>query len=241
MFCYKLGHELPKTITPTPQITFSANPSTDHLPLGARAPIHQSPACTPTMATAGGAAAATTSASEVSVSSHLFTVRGYANTKGIGVGVSIESPAFDAAGHRWSVVFYPDGEDQDASGHISVFVRLLSEASDHVTVLYGFSLVDPTGAAPAAEASKAPKVATFGGGDARGIGCFMEQETFEASPYLQDDCFTIKCVIGAVERPGSALAPPASELPHGFDRLRVDGAADDAWSDVGGSSGEASD
>ncbi|RLM64352.1 BTB/POZ and MATH domain-containing protein 4-like [Panicum miliaceum] len=137
-----------------------------------------------------GAAAVTTSASEVSVSSHLFAVRGYGNTKGIGVGVSIESPAFDAAGHRWSVVFYPDGENQDASGQISVFVRLVSEAS---------VLVDSTGAAPAAEASKAPKVATFRRGDARGVGCFMEQETFEASPYLQDNCFTIKCVIGAVK------------------------------------------
>jgi speckle-type POZ protein len=148
-----------------------------------------------------GAAAVTTSASEVSVSSHLFTVRGYGNTKGIGVGVSIESPAFDAAGHRWSVVFYPDGESQDASGQISVFVRLVSEASDDVTVLYGFSLVDPTGAAPAEEASKAPKVSTFSCGEARGVGCFMEQETFEASPYLQDNCFTIKCVIGAVKGP----------------------------------------
>jgi hypothetical protein len=188
-----------------------------------------------------GAAAVMTSASEVSVSSHLFTVRGYGNTKGIGVGVSIESPAFDAAGHRWSVVFYPDGESQDSSGQISVFVKLVSEASDNVTVLYGFSLVDPTGAAPAAEASKAPKVATFSRGDSRGVGCFMEQETFEASPYLQDNCFTIKCVIGAVKGPGAALAPPATELRHGFDSLRVDGAADDAWSDIGGSSGEASD
>ncbi|PUZ49302.1 hypothetical protein GQ55_7G315700 [Panicum hallii var. hallii] len=188
-----------------------------------------------------GAAAVTTSASEVSVSSHLFTVRGYGNTKGIGVGVAIESPAFDAAGHRWSVVFYPDGESQDASGQISVFVRLVSEASDDVTVLYGLSLVDPTGAAPAAEASKAPKISTFSCGESRGLGCFMEQETFEASPYLQDNCFTIKCVIGAVNGPGAALAPPATELRHGFDRLRLDGAADDAWSDIGGSSGEASD
>ncbi|CAL5070527.1 unnamed protein product [Urochloa decumbens] len=103
------------------------------------------------------AAAATSSASEVSVSSHLFTVRGYANTKGIGVGRSVESPAFDAAGHRWSVAFYPDGEDQEASGHISVFVRLVGAACGEATVLYGFSLVDLTGAAPAAEASKAPK------------------------------------------------------------------------------------
>ncbi|OEL24362.1 hypothetical protein BAE44_0014623 [Dichanthelium oligosanthes] len=195
------------------------------------------------MDNAAAAAVATSSASEVSVSSHLFTVKGYANTKGIGVGRSIDSPAFDAAGHRWSIVFYPDGEDLYASGHISIFVKLVSEVSD-VTVLYGFSLVDPTGAAPAAEASKAPKVATFrpsGGGDARGVGCFMEQQAFEASPYLQDDRFTIKCVIGAVKGPGTALAPPASELHHGFDRLLVNGRADDAWSDVGGSSGEASD
>ncbi|CAL5024957.1 unnamed protein product [Urochloa decumbens] len=181
------------------------------------------------------AAAATSSASEVSVSSHLFTVRGYANTKGIGVGRSVESPAFDAAGHRWSVAFYPDGEDQDASGHVSVFVRLVGAAGDEATVLYGFSLVDPTGAAPAAEASKAPKVSTFRGGDGRGVGRFMDRRAFEASPYLRDDCFTIKCVIGTVI---TTTAAPGSELRHGLDSLLVE----DAWSDVvGGSSGEVSE
>ncbi|CAD6259211.1 unnamed protein product [Miscanthus lutarioriparius] len=111
----------------------------------------------------------TTSASEVSVCSHLFTVKGYTHTRGIGVGIAIESPAFDAAGHRWSVVFYPDGDDQDSRGHISVYIRRVGGTGD-ATVLYGFSLVDPTGAASAPEASKAPKIASFGrsaGGESR--------------------------------------------------------------------------
>lgn len=179
----------------------------------------------------------TTSASEVSVCSHLFTVKGYTHAKGIGVGTFIESPAFDAAGHRWSVVFYPDGCKQKARGHISVFVKLVDSASD-VTVLYGFSLVDPTGAAPDPEACKVPKVATFrcSGDDSRerGLRCFMEHQRFEASPYLRDDCFTIKCVIGDVKGPGTALPPPpASELHQDLDRFVVDGGrAGDAMSDV---------
>lgn len=32
--------------------------------------------------------------------------------------------------------------------------------------------------------------------------------TFEASPYLRDDCFTIKCVVGAVKGPGPPPLPP---------------------------------
>ncbi|KAG0527901.1 hypothetical protein BDA96_06G273100 [Sorghum bicolor] len=52
----------------------------------------------------------------------------------------------------------------------------------------------------------------------------MEHQTFEASPYLRDDCFTIKCVIGAVKGPGPPPLPvAASELHHDFDRLVVDG------------------
>ena len=182
----------------------------------------------------------TTSASEVLVCSHLFTVKGYTNTRGIRLGRAIESPAFDAASHRWSVVFYPDGDDQDARGHISVFVELIatggSSAGD-VTVLNGFSLVDPIGAAPASEASKAPKIASVGhsaGGESRGIGRFMEHQRFEASPYLRDDCFTIKCVIGAVKGPGPPPLPvAASELQHDFDRLVVDvGRSEGTMSDV---------
>jgi len=178
----------------------------------------------------------TTSASEVSVCSHLFTVKGYTNTRGIGVGRAIESPAFDAAGHRWSIVSYPDGDDQDSRGHISVYIRRVGGTGD-ATVLYGFSLVDPTGAASAPEASKAPKIASFGrsaGGESRGIGRFMEHQRFEASPYLRDNCFTIKCVIGAVKGPGPPPLPvAASELQHDFDRLVVDvGRSEGTMSDV---------
>ncbi|XP_066344564.1 BTB/POZ and MATH domain-containing protein 4-like [Miscanthus floridulus] len=163
----------------------------------------------------------TTSASEVSVCSHLFTVKGYTHTRGIGVGSAIQSPEFDAAGHRWSVVFYPDGDEQDSRGHISVCIRR----------------VGGTGVASAPEASKAPKIASFGhsaGGESRGIGRFMEHQTFEESPYQRDDCFTIKCVIGAVKGPGPPPLPvAASELQHDFDRLVVDvGRSEGTMSDV---------
>jgi speckle-type POZ protein len=176
----------------------------------------------------------TMSSSEVSVCSHLFTVKGYTHTKGIGVGRAIESPAFDAAGHRWSVRFCPDGDEQDSRGHISICIRLVGGTGD-ATVLYGFSLVDPTGAAPAPEASKDPKIVTFGSGTGRGTGRFMKHQTFEASPYLRDDCLTIKCVIGAIKGSGPPPLPAsASELLlHDFDCLVVDGGrSKDTISDV---------
>jgi hypothetical protein len=47
-----------------------------------------------------------------------------------------------------------DGEDQDARGHISIFIRLVgSGVTGDATVLYGYSLVD------------APEVSTFRGAD----------------------------------------------------------------------------
>jgi speckle-type POZ protein len=62
----------------------------------------------------------------------------------------------------------------------------------------------------------------------------MEHQRFEASPYLRDDCFTIKCVIGAIKGPGPPLLPAsASELLHDFDRLVVDGGrSEDTMSNV---------
>jgi len=63
-----------------------------------------------------------THATEVSVS-HVLTISGYSQSKSVAPGEYISS-SFTAAGHRWSILYYPNGSgstDTDAE-YIALFV-----------------------------------------------------------------------------------------------------------------------
>ena len=77
--------------------------------------------------------------------SHTFEIKGYSLTKGMGIGKYIESKKFNIGGCDWLLRFYPDGRFwKDKCSHVSVFIKLLSMATD-VCTFYDLNLLDQRG------------------------------------------------------------------------------------------------
>ncbi|KAF2912125.1 hypothetical protein DAI22_11g233400 [Oryza sativa Japonica Group] len=99
--------------------------------------------------TTSAAAAAAAVVSETATGSMTMRIAGYSQTKGIGVGNSINSSKFHAGGHTWYIAYYPDGDREEYSDWVSVYLCLArpaaaAAADDVVEAKFTLSLLSGT-------------------------------------------------------------------------------------------------
>ncbi|CAL4979524.1 unnamed protein product [Urochloa decumbens] len=133
--------------------------------------------------------------------SHMLTINGYSHTKGITYGDSITAATFAGAGHRWSILYYPNGSCYDDIDWISLYLKVdpATCGPDAVKARFRFSLLDVKGE-PVPGYSKSSKDEHWRGffaamTDKRGFRKFISRGALEESGSLVDDCFSVRCDI----------------------------------------------
>ncbi|KAF3341906.1 BTB/POZ and MATH domain-containing protein 2-like protein [Carex littledalei] len=143
--------------------------------------------------------------------SHLFKILVYSLTKGIGTGKHIESNVFTVGGYNWKIYYYPDGSSNDNKDFISIYFGLESEATN-VKARTTFIIPQQNGA-PSNMIFESP-LHTFNSNTdqyARFCGArqFAKRTEFEASDLLNDDAFTIMCIVTVVKKTKLDVPNPA--------------------------------
>ncbi|KAF8673386.1 hypothetical protein HU200_048950 [Digitaria exilis] len=84
-------------------------------------------------------------AKEVS-GSHVITIKGYSLTKKLPTRDMITAATFNAAGHRWSILYYPNDTTYDDSQFISLYLMKIDPNHGHDTMAqFSFSLLSVDG------------------------------------------------------------------------------------------------
>ncbi|TVU24140.1 hypothetical protein EJB05_26541, partial [Eragrostis curvula] len=186
-------------------------------------------------ATSSSSAASVSSAirptiiSETITGAHILKIDRYSDTKGIGVGVSVNSEVFTVGGHQWYIQCFPEGSLLECAGWISVFLHLDHPAvnmDDDVRAKFEFYLLDKYGE-PVLNYLKVIPVCTFSlvaGFPPARWGCrkFIRRKTFEWW-YLTQDVLRIRCNVTVVKeasvgtstvRPETPAVPPSLVAAH---------------------------
>ncbi|CAN6338583.1 unnamed protein product [Urochloa humidicola] len=147
------------------------------------------------------------------IESHTLTLDGCAAFKEVPRACFSSSETFEAAGHRWRILWYPNGAGEKkgwlARGYMSFFLELADAYQNQTTtdpVNFRFSLVDHAGS-PVPEHSRAMEGHVFstdrdrepGQSECKGFHYFMDWKDLERSGCLKDDRFTVRCDISGVE------------------------------------------
>jgi speckle-type POZ protein len=140
-------------------------------------------------------------AKEVSSESHVLTINGYAHTKGVIYGDFIIAATFAAAGHRWSILYYPNGSSYEDRDWISMYLQIDPSTCgpDVVKARFRFSLLGEDGepvpwcSESSDDVSYRKFFATMS--EKRGIPRFLTRCRLEKSRCIIDDCFSIRCDI----------------------------------------------
>jgi speckle-type POZ protein len=145
--------------------------------------------------------------------SHVMKVDVYSCTKGLGNGKFISSGTFDVGGHRWSIRYYPDGEQPDAADWISIFLYLerTDDALD-VKAQFNFSLHDIGVGQPVSSFVRSSQICTFRR-EPWGFAKFIQRKTFETSSYLKDDRFSVKCDVTVMQEIRTEVATQFVTVP----------------------------
>ncbi|XP_072980424.1 BTB/POZ and MATH domain-containing protein 3-like [Typha angustifolia] len=152
---------------------------------------------------------------ETADGSHLFTIKNYSITKGIGIGKSICSCTFNVGGHDWNIRVYPDGHYEEHANFVAVYLNVVSVPNDTRTN-FTLSLLDPSGVPVFSQHySGTFKFREHGWGSRR----FINRNKLETRTYLQDDCIAILCKLSVIQKhlvrevpkkTSSVLVPPTN-------------------------------
>ncbi|CAO2146561.1 unnamed protein product [Urochloa humidicola] len=134
--------------------------------------------------------------------SHVVTINGYSQTKGVIYGDFIAAAVFTTAGHRWYILYYPNGIYCSDSNWISLYLKVdpTTCGPDVVKASFRFSLLDVKGE-PVPGYSNSSEDETGWRGffttmtEKRGFPHFIRRSTLEHSGCLVDDCFSVRCDI----------------------------------------------
>ncbi|XP_066358354.1 BTB/POZ and MATH domain-containing protein 1-like [Miscanthus floridulus] len=135
---------------------------------------------------------------------HNLTISGYAATRKAPVEWIASSQAFDAAGYRWRIKYYPNGNSWNESNEcISIFVELADdikgprqEVKDPVQ--FKLSLLDRAGN-PSPKYCRSNDASFFVDGQAR-FQDFIRWKELEESGCLKDDSFIVRCDITVIKK-----------------------------------------
>jgi speckle-type POZ protein len=131
---------------------------------------------------------------------HDFKIIGYSSSRGIGAGKYITSQIFTVGGHHWCLRYYPDGYEKDERGeYISIFIESVDTACD-VKALFDIRLLHSVSGALSPSTPEVVRPHVFRTpSDTWGFYQFMRKKDLEASDYLRDDCFTIRCHVVVIK------------------------------------------
>ncbi|CAA0836115.1 BTB/POZ and MATH domain-containing protein 5 [Striga hermonthica] len=138
-------------------------------------------------------------------SSHLWVLRDYSRHRArLGVGQAVKSGEFTAAGHRWEIVFYPNGAHPETQrqGYASLYLTLRS--GGRVQCLHGLYLLNANGGHRGIGLFKSCSgIACLGPGELSGQRQFIKRSVLESpdSGYLREDCLRLRCTIGVLDCP----------------------------------------
>ncbi|KAL6842259.1 hypothetical protein ACP4OV_027907 [Aristida adscensionis] len=157
---------------------------------------------------------------------HMLKIEGYSRTtKLLPNCACIMSSGFEAAGHFWRISYYPNGMFRDTADHISFYISLTRNVSpDTVSAKVRLSLVPHGGGAPAPATPCCDGLtAAFGAAPVTyyRFPRFVKREALEASGYLVDDCFAVRCDIEVVRSSAVAAADPAGVGENDLERLAL--------------------
>ncbi|KAJ1255687.1 hypothetical protein BS78_K171400 [Paspalum vaginatum] len=142
---------------------------------------------------------------------HSFKVVGGVLHKGFGVGRSVRSATFAVGGHRWCILYYPDGRDHpDHLDYAAVYLELISRNNQEASAAFEFRLVNQTNGI-STFVSKHQRVfdaATSSWGNAQ----FMKKGDLKASEFLKDDCLEIECDVTVISKAVEIDVPPPDIL-----------------------------
>ncbi|XP_062201518.1 BTB/POZ and MATH domain-containing protein 2-like [Phragmites australis] len=154
---------------------------------------------------------------------HLLHIEGYSHTKELSIRGYIESRSFRIGGRTWCIWYYPNGIDTQGVGYISIYIILKDDIPEHVYAETTFNLLDQAGE-PVPGYTHTLRFSEYSfAGDGYGFIDFIEKEFLEASEYLVDDCFKIRCDISVstqlrTENRGAAASTLAAAPPSDLQR-----------------------
>ncbi|CAN6323661.1 unnamed protein product [Urochloa humidicola] len=166
---------------------------------------------------------------------YVYQVDGYSRTKEIPNGKRIQSLPFWVGSYCWRISCYPNGAGPSSADYVSVFLNLVNGITKPVKVRPRFSLLDRE-AKPVPCHSRYTELGEYMIiGAEHGFSDFIKRELLEASEYLVDDCFRIRCDFSV---PASIWTedrePPLSDLQRHIGNLLVAKQGTDTTFQVGG-------
>ncbi|KAF6983324.1 LOW QUALITY PROTEIN: hypothetical protein CFC21_001533 [Triticum aestivum] len=173
---------------------------------------------------------------------HHLKIRGYSSLKAIPSSQCLISGPFTVGGHRWRIIYYPNGDRAESAGHVSVFLFLDENVDKEVMARFQFGFKAEKKAKPAAGTSEAAH--SFASQGTWGYTKFVQWNALEKSKHLKGDSFTIRCDLAVVKRvriEGTAqeAAPkfvdvPPSDLKQHLSGLFLTGSGADVVFEAGG-------
>ncbi|KAJ3704615.1 hypothetical protein LUZ61_008320 [Rhynchospora tenuis] len=139
-----------------------------------------------------------TTTSELAIGSHIFKITGYSVLKEVDVGKYVSSSTFTVGGHEFYIDMYPQGNEENNKEFISIYLVLNSDDKE-LPVQFDFGLVDMSGDSIIL-GEKTSHSCTFAFKNQYwGFGRFIKRPDLEASQYLKDDCFMVRCTVRVVK------------------------------------------
>lgn len=146
---------------------------------------------------------------------HNFEIIRFSLLEGMGAGKFISSSKFRVGGYDWKIRIYPDGwKEEDKAAYMSVFLCFCSRPARDAKVKFTLSLW--------------------------GWREFIEKPKLQELLSVNDDCFTIRCVLTVIKEPhtedvSTVVVPvPESNLHAHFANMLKDGKGVDVKFSVGG-------
>jgi speckle-type POZ protein len=169
---------------------------------------------------------------------HDFLVTGYSLLDGMGVGRHVSSSVFTVGGLEWAVRFYPDGSTAHCVGNASAFLYYCGREKD-VRARFTLNLMEKDGRL--SQVTNAYMKHSFSpASDNWGFIKFIEKSKIQGSPFLHNDCLTIRCLLTVAKESRtqdvqtSLITVPKSNLHKDFENMLNDGEGADVTFDVGG-------
>lgn len=177
---------------------------------------------------------------------HDFEVTSYSLLDGLGVGEYVQSSTFTVDGGDWYIRFYADGDKKPESvGYASVYLHFHRRGGGSAVVQTKLSLScllreDGQVSELSGVATNCTCTCTFDPpNDMWGISRFVAKSRLRSSLGINNDCFTIRCVLIVIKESRSedvtrAISVPQPNLHQDLERMLKDGEGADVTFSVGG-------
>ncbi|GJN01695.1 hypothetical protein PR202_ga18976 [Eleusine coracana subsp. coracana] len=162
---------------------------------------------------------------------HNFEVINFSLLEGMGTGKIVSSRNFNVGGYDWKIDLYPDGCTTEKEGYVSAFLVIQGEKAA-ARAKFSFSLLGKDGQVKRQNTSY-----IFKTGDAYGWKEFMQKSDLQPLLRLNNDSFTIRCVLTVITDPlvedVIAIVVPQPNLLQDFAQMLKDGEGADVTFSVG--------